>query len=142
MLTSCTSSEEENIPYLRKLAQKIWYSDLAICENIVPTVSSLVWSLIPLKKLFKSLCWRVLLQFLLGKMKGWKITNKSPAFRPGWIYILAKHIDGLKKQGAIKLILTSLISFFLSSFHALITLSITISLFFFNLADLDRQLMC
>ena len=36
MLTLCTSSEEENIPYLQKLAQKIWYSDLAICENIVP----------------------------------------------------------------------------------------------------------
>ena len=27
MLTSCTSSEEENIPYLWKLAQNMRYSD-------------------------------------------------------------------------------------------------------------------
>ena len=97
MLTSYTSSEEENIPYLRKFARNIRNNDkgpklfedtaglmrvdrFASCENIVPSfkTSSILSPLptprtglyIPLKKLFYSQCWRVLFQFLLIIMKG------------------------------------------------------------------------
>ena len=44
----------------------------------------LVKSLFPLKKLFYSLCWRVLLQFLFSIMEGWKINLQELRFK-AWL---------------------------------------------------------
>ena len=66
MLTSCTSSEEESIPYFRKFAQNIRNNNIgphltsmgvdrfASCENIVPQVSGLVNSSPPPRLVPKS----------------------------------------------------------------------------------------
>ena len=90
MLTSHTSSEEEKILYLRKFAQnirnnnegpqlfedtadyhafyrKLWERRpqvLDLAKSSLPHTSR-TGLLIPLKKLFYSQCWTVLLQFLL-----------------------------------------------------------------------------
>ena len=66
MLTSCTSSEEESIPYFRKFVQNIRNNNIgpqltsmgvdrfASCENIVPQVSGLVNSSPPPRLVPKS----------------------------------------------------------------------------------------